>query len=113
MKRLLFVCLIGIICLPVYAQITNSAQPSKFISSANWVQAKNYYLLTLFEQDKIVNQLLKKDAELTKITQKKLKDLNNSIVECKDAACFIDRVKFTDDEIKTVSAELTELCKPG
>jgi hypothetical protein len=113
MKKTLLYFVAYIISLSVYAQAPKPNQPSKFISSANWVQAKNYYLLTLFEQDKAVNQLLKTDAEFVRITQKKIKDLNTSITECKDASCFTDRVKFTDDEIKTVGNELTALCKPG
>jgi len=99
-------------CLGTYAQKTKKNNFT-LAPSSDWVQVKNYYLLTLFEQNKAVSQLLKTDAELEKLTIKKLNDLNTSIVECKDAGCFTDRVKFTDDEIKAVSTELTSLCKPG
>ncbi|HTH81861.1 MAG TPA: YdcF family protein [Mucilaginibacter sp.] len=108
MKKQLLIYFILIIGLQVNAQT-----PTQFITSSNWIQAKNYYLLTLFEQDKAVNQILKNDAELSRLTEKKLKDLNTSIADCKDAACFTNRVKFSDDEIKQVSAKLTTLCKPG
>ena len=107
MKRItLFFCLC--ICHLGFAQ-----SPTQFIYSNNWVQAKNYYLLTLFEQDKAVSQLLKNDAELSRLTEKKIQDLNTSITDCKDAACYTNRVKFTADEIKQVGIKLTSLCKPG
>jgi hypothetical protein len=113
MKKILLFYFIVLTCLSTYAQLPKSNQPTKFISSTNWLQAKNYYLLTLFEQDKAVNQLLKNDAELSKLAQRKLKDLSSSLTDCKDAACFTGHIKFTDEEIKTVSNELTSLCKPG
>ena len=108
MKKITVLLFAGISCLCVNAQI-----PTQFITSANWVQAKNYYLLTLFEKDKPVNDVLKNDPEFKKLNQKKLADLSSSLAECKDGACLTSRLKFTDDEIKLVSAELTALCKPG
>lgn len=110
MKKLLFTLVILLSGFAIYAQ---GNKPGVFIETGDWVQGKNYYLLTLFEQDKAVNALLKSDAALAALTKKKLSDLSNSLTTCKDAACFIDAVKFTDDEIKTVSNELTTLCKPG
>jgi hypothetical protein len=104
---LLFSCLTGL-CVNAQTNI-----PQKFITSANWVQAKNYYLLTLFEQDKVVSQLLKADPILARLTQKKLNELNTSLTDCKEATCFTDRLRLSDDEIKDVSNELTSLCKPG
>lgn len=89
------------------------SRPGQFIQSADWVQGKNYYLLTLFEQDKIVNAQLKSDPVLASLTKQKLNALNASVNTCKDALCFIDAVKFTDDEIKTAGKELAALCKPG
>src|ERR1700761_8381267 len=85
-----------------YAQST-SVNPVYRLLSSNWIEAKNYYLLTLFEQNKAINQQLKNDVELSKITQKKIKDLNSSVSDCKDAACFVDHIKFTDEEISAVS----------
>jgi len=77
------------------------------------MQAKNYFLLTLFQKDNAVKALLEKDKELAKLAEKKQTDLKNSVNTCKDAACFTGAVKFTDDEIKQVSTELTALCKPS
>lgn len=108
MKKLAVLLFAGISCLSVYAQT-----PTQFITSTNWVQAKNYYLLTLFEKNKAVSDLLKNDVELQKLNQKKLDELNNSLAECKDGACLTAKLKFTDDEIKQVSTALITLCKPG
>ncbi|MES2277183.1 MAG: YdcF family protein [Bacteroidota bacterium] len=85
----------------------------KLMPWGNWVQAKNYYLLTLLQQDKTVSAQLKSDADIAKLTQKKLADLSSSIIDCKDAACFTNSVKFSDDEIKMVSDKLRQLYKPG
>jgi uncharacterized SAM-binding protein YcdF (DUF218 family) len=108
-KSLLFLlaCLAGL-CTQAQTNV-----PKTFISSTEWVQAKNYYLLTLFEQDAEVGQLLKTDAQLSSLAQAKLRSLSSSLTDCKDAACFTDAVKFTPDEINQVSAELTTLCKAG
>jgi len=103
----------GFICLGAYAQST-AAKPGFFNSyGKDWIQSKNYLLLTLIQQNSQVMSLLKNDAELSKLAEKKRKDLVNSITDCKDATCFTGSVKFTDDEIKQVSSKLTALCKPG
>lgn len=103
----------------VFAGLTTQAQTpalnvfNKLMPSGNWIQAKNYYLLTLLEQDKTISAQLKNDAVLARLNQKKLADLTGSLSDCKDAACFTDHIKFTDEEIKAVSAELIVLCRPG
>lgn len=94
-----------------YAQVV--AAPDNISTNTDYVKTKNYYLLTLFEQDKEVSTMLKHDAALTKITQQKLKVLNTSLADCKDAACLIARVKLSGDEIAVVSAQLALLHKPG
>ncbi|MGZ3755880.1 MAG: YdcF family protein [Mucilaginibacter sp.] len=82
------------------------------VSSTNWVQAKNYGLLTLFEQNKAVNALLENDPELAKLSQKKFHELTTSLTDCTDASCFTERIKFTDEEVKTVGLRLSQLYKP-
>lgn len=68
--------------------------------------------MNLFQQDKNVNSLLLKDQELSNIAEEKKSRLSGSIAECKDAACFIATLKFSQDEIKAVSQALTRLYKP-
>jgi hypothetical protein len=91
-----------------------SLQPDphyKLVTAGNWVKSKNYYLLTLFEQDKEVSALLKNDALLAKLTQAKVNALQASLVNCKDALCLPEQLKFTNEDIQSVSARLTALYK--
>jgi len=90
----------------------NAPDPLYKLNSEDWVQTKNYYLLTLLEQDKESSRLLIADAELAKITQNKLNALKASL-NCKEVTCFTENVKFTDAEIKTVSNRLTQLYQSG
>jgi hypothetical protein len=85
----------------------------QLVNSGNWVKSKNYYLLTLFEQDKAANAFLKADPQLALLTQAKLNALQTSLTSCKDALCLPAQLKFSDDEIKTVSARLLALYKDG
>ncbi|MDB5129022.1 YdcF family protein [Mucilaginibacter sp.] len=85
----------------------------KLVNANNWVKSKNYYLLTLFEQDKSVNVLLKNDDVLAKLTQIKLAALQTSLTTCKDALCLPAALKFTNDEIQAVSNRLAALYKNG
>ncbi|AMR30746.1 hypothetical protein A0256_04570 [Mucilaginibacter sp. PAMC 26640] len=83
------------------------------ITGGNWLKAKNYYLLTLLEQDAATNALLKADPELALLTQKKLGALQTSLTTCKDALCLPAQLKFTDEEIKAVGERLRSLYKTG
>ena len=111
-KLVLFFFFISLIC-KVQAQKQTVDTFQQLMPAGNWVQSKNYYLLPLFEQDKPVYQLLKNNAALTRLSQQKFSDLKSSISECKDAACFTDHIKFSNDEVKAVGEELALLCKPG
>lgn len=81
--------------------------------SAYWIQLKNFYLLTLFEQDRAVSNMIENDAELSKLTQKKLSDLNSSVTDCKDALCFPSKILLSAEDIQFVSDRLKILYKPG
>jgi hypothetical protein len=111
-KLLLFFALFSV-GTSVFAQLNDASPGYKIISGNDWVKAKNYYLLTLFEHDKAVNALLKADPELVKLTQKKAAALQASITECKEALCLPAQLKLTDEEISMVSARLIALYKPG
>ncbi|EHQ30372.1 YdcF family protein [Mucilaginibacter paludis] len=113
MKKLFPLLFLMLITFSSGAQSLNVDPHYQFIQSANFVQSKNYYLLTLFEQDKAVSAILKKDEVLLKLAQQKLQDLNSSLAECKDALCLIQKAKFSDTEIATVSARLRALYQPG
>lgn len=107
---LLVFILFGVPCF-TSAQL-NTLDPLYKLNSEDWVQTKNYYLLTLLEQDKEASRSLIADAELAKITQNKLNALKASL-NCKEVTCFTENLKFTDAEIKTVSNRLTQLYRSG
>ncbi|MGF7037245.1 ElyC/SanA/YdcF family protein [Mucilaginibacter lappiensis] len=88
-----------------------SADPNYKLIGTNYVQTKNYYLLTLLENNAAAKQLVSNDAELVKLTQTRLDNIKSSLTTCKDPLCFTQYLKFSDDEIKTVSDRLTSLYK--
>ena len=96
-----------------FAQANGPNPTYKLATAGNWVKSKNYYLFTLFEQDKAVNALLKSDDELARLTQAKLTALQTSLATCKEALCLPAALKFSDEEINTVSNRLTFLYKNG
>ncbi|WP_432326042.1 YdcF family protein [Mucilaginibacter sp. P25] len=109
MKKLLLLTMLGLGGLSAFAQ---TQAPVKN-APTDYVKIKNYGLLTLFEQDAEVSNLLKNDPELAQLTQKKLSALSTSLTDCKDAACLVTAVKLTDEDIKTVSDRLAALYKTG
>ncbi|GAA3971006.1 YdcF family protein [Mucilaginibacter dorajii] len=111
MKKMLSMALLCATFLSGYAQ--KRAAHTIVKNNVDYVQSKNYYLLTLFEQDTPISALLKHDAEFAQLNQNKLKQLSESLTNCKDAACLIAAVKLSDDDIATVGARLTALYKPG
>lgn len=113
MRKLLLLFVLFLLGTSVFAQIQEANSSYKLVSGNNWVKAKNYYLLTLFEEDKAVKNLLLADPELIKLMQKKTTALQVSLTECKDALCLPAQLKFTEEEISLVSTRLTTLYKPG
>jgi len=112
MRKLLLTFVICTLGAPLFAQLKGANASYKLVSGDDWVKSKNYYLLTLLEQDKAVNDLLKADPELIQLAQKKSSALKASLTDCKDALCLPAQLKFTDGEISEVSARLTMLYKP-
>jgi hypothetical protein len=113
MRKLFLLLLLFAFSTSVFAQLHNARPNYQLVSGNDWVKAKNYYLLTLLEQDKAVNNLLSTDTELVKLKQKKTAALQLSLTECKDALCLPAQLKLTDEEISLVSARLNALYKPG
>ncbi|WP_069658480.1 YdcF family protein [Arcticibacter eurypsychrophilus] len=85
----------------------------KLITADNWVQSKNYYLLTLLQQDKEVAELFQNDPQLAKLTKDKLVALQTSLTNCKDPLCLSSQLKLMDEDIKLVSTRLSALYKSG
>jgi uncharacterized SAM-binding protein YcdF (DUF218 family) len=78
----------------------------------NFVQSKNYYLLTLLQTNIAVKKLLEADPDLAKLAATKVDALKASL-NCKDALCYTVQLKFSPDEIKLVSDKLAKLYQPG
>lgn len=82
----------------------------KLISGGDYVQSKNYYLLTLFNGLPALKQLLLNDPVLAKLTAAKRAGIADAVKSCgKDVGCYIKAVKFSDEETAQVSARLGEL----
>lgn len=86
----------------------------QLLTGNDFIQSKNYYLLTLFRELPDVKKLLAADDSLSNITKIKLDTLNAGLKNCdRDGNCFVERMKFTEAEIKSVSERLAALYQPG
>jgi hypothetical protein len=109
MKNYLFIfCLLTAFDSLVSAQVP--VQKYSLVRAGSYVQSKNYYLLTLFEQLPEVNKLLSDDKQLSEIAASKRNHLAESLKNCGDkVACYFENIKFTDQEIQSIGARLAEL----
>jgi len=75
-----------------------------------YVQSKNYYLLTLFEQIPEINKILSTDPVLLKLAVTKKNNFASTLLNCgKSVNCYLDSIKFTNAEIQTVDERLKNL----
>lgn len=85
----------------------------KLLSGSNFVQSKNYYLLTLFEELPDVKALLSADPILSSIARDKIADLSLALTTCnKEGLCYTGKMKFSEDEIKSIGSRLAALYLP-
>lgn len=114
MKRILLITFaIGIGYL-VNAQQAMPDAHYKLIRGNSLVQMKNYYLLTLLQNDNEVRKLLENDTTLVSIAKNKLNELLQSKTACSNnVPCYTERMQFTEKEISEVSARLTALYATG
>lgn len=93
---------------------TGAQQKYHLLPGASFVQSKNYYLLTLFEELADVKNLLANDSILVNIEKNKTAELTESLKTCnKDALCYTAKMKFSEAEINSVSNRLRAIYKPG
>jgi hypothetical protein len=86
----------------------------QLLPSNTYVQAKNYYLLTLFDQVKPVRQLLERDSDLTRLLQTKRDSIAGSITRCGTARlCYTSPMLFSATDIALVSTKLGQLYARG
>jgi len=98
----------------VYAQQSGPKPSYQLISGGNFVQSKNYYLLTLFTELPAVKKFLGEDQVLAKLKQDKEGRMLESAKNCgKDIGCYIRATMLSKEEISQVSTRLGELYQPG
>jgi len=110
-QALLFLFLLA--ALTSQAQYQGAKPGYKMLAGNDWVKSKNYYLLSLLQQDKPVSKLISSDPALSKLAQDKYRDLQESRNACKEARCLPAALKLTDQDIQLVSARLRALYQPG
>ena len=82
----------------------------KLIRGTSFVQSKNYYLLTLLQENREVRKMLEADAVLTAVSTRMFTALSVALKDCTgQASCFTDRMKFTQEEINEVSGRFRTL----
>ncbi len=86
----------------------------KFISGNNYVQSKNYYLLTLFQELPAVKKLLENDSYLKTLGISKVDSINSALKTCgRDGFCYTNSMKFSEAEINMVAERLKVLYQPS
>jgi len=108
MKKIgLLICFIAISC-GLKAQADHPNPHYKLIGQGS-VQSKNFYLLTLLEHNASVRHLLETDATLSGIAASRSAALKSSLTDCTDHLCYTQKLKLSDEDIKTVSDRLSAL----
>lgn len=112
MKRRLFlsICLAGLLT-PVLLQAQNepSFDPAyQFVQSGNLVQDKNFYLLTLFEEEPVLQKTIRKSKVLQQY-QVYPERAARIAKECPDATCFGESLVFSDQQIIAIGEALQQL----
>lgn len=83
-------------------------------NTANPVQYKNYYLLTLLQKDAAVKTLIQKDPIFSELLKNKTTTINAALKNCaSDIPCLTTTIKLSPEEITAVSNRLQALFKPG
>lgn len=92
----------------------NIPDPSyQLITGNDFVQSKNYYLLTLFQELPDVKKLLADDKVLETIAAARADSLAWALKNCgRNGTCYLDRMKFDSAEIEAVSGRLMALYQP-
>ncbi|KAA2243157.1 YdcF family protein [Chitinophaga agrisoli] len=113
MRRTFFLLLCSLACtLPMLlrAQGQPTFDPAyQFVQSGNLVQDKNFYLLTLFEQEPVLHKALSNNKALQQYSrehQQRVKQLTDS---CTSAACYANALLYDTEQIKTISQALQTL----
>lgn len=110
MKNYLFLLLCFLFVNYTYSQQPNADPAYKLISANNYVQSKNFYLLSLLNEIPAVRQMLEGDQVLLKMNTAKRDQVSAALKNCgKDLSCYIDAVKLGDQEIALAGSRLGQL----
>ena len=107
LNRIFLLCCCMLAFYLPYAQKPDPAY--KLLTGSSFVQSKNYYLLTLLQENREAGKLVENDPALSSIAANKLAYLAASFKECTTAACFTERMKFSDKEIQEIGSRLSAL----
>lgn len=113
MKKIFLIVSLFFIANATQAQFYGAVANYKLVDGGSWVKAKNYYLLTLIENDKQAKAILTSDKELATLAKVKTDALQNAMKTCKDGLCLPATLKFSNEEIDLVSRRLGALYKTG
>ena len=112
-KSLLLIISLSLFSVGVFSQNNQPSPRCTLLQGNSFVQSKNYYLLTLFQVLPDVKKLLASDQVLTAIAKNKADSLSWALKGCeRNGQCYLDKMKFTAAEIKTVSERLAALYQP-
>jgi hypothetical protein len=75
------------------------------------LQDKDFYLLSLLQADPEVRKALSQDQALIQISRERQWFLSQSLKSCKENACRIRALLWTDEEVRTVSFALARMYK--
>jgi hypothetical protein len=110
MKILLLLAVATLLSYGVNGQTPVPDPRYRLITGNNFVQAKNYYLLTLFEEDAAARKLLEEDTMLAAITKNKYIRMNMALAQCtNNASCITEQLKFSEQEIHQIRDRLRKL----
>ncbi len=94
-----------------HADLTSSGFDRSYkLRLRNPVQDKNFYLLSLFQQNPEVRKLLRQNKALNKLSNERLQALR-MVANCNNVECFDRLFRFDRPAIEAVATELNALAK--
>ncbi len=94
-------------------QTNGPRQVYQLISGNNYVQSKNYYLLTLMQELPDVRKLVNTDTVLMHLAKVKTDSLDYALKNCgRDGFCYISKLQFSEAEINIIGRRLAILYQP-
>ena len=99
--------LLSLIFLATFSLFGQTAQVKSFdpnykIIFHNPTQDKNFYLLSLFQNQSNIHKVLNKNKTLNSLAKQTFESLKTSS-NCNDVRCYDDLFRFTDSEIETIA----------